>query len=194
MKKISSRALSVLLIAVFVITGVCFFVREDYLHGRRWAMTFSGFDPDAEGELQDVKGTVLAAFGKDYHGYAPDALTRIANYHVTGDFVGMTGTGLLTRFWGTAQNYHFISGTSGRRVGSIRLSVDASLNNIAWKALRANGKGCIMMLNYRTGEVVCLVSSPSVDPVYDTDIEALEEGSYINRALSATYIPRRERF
>ena len=154
MKKISSRALSVLLIAALVITGLCVFIREDYAHGRRWATTFSGFDPDAEGELQDVNGTVLAAFGKDYHGYSPEALTRIANYHVTGDFVGMTGTGLLTRFWGTAQNYSFISGTSGRRVGSIRLSVDASLNNIAWKALRANGKGCIMMMNYRTGEVV----------------------------------------
>ena len=189
MKKISSRALSVLLIAALVMTGVFVFVREDYLHGRRWATTFSGFDPDAEGELQDVNGTVLAAFGKNYHGYAPDALTRIANYHITGDFIGMTGTGLLTRFWGTAQNYSFITGTSGRRVGSVRLSVDASLNNIAWKALRTNGKGCIMMMNYRTGEVVCLVSSPSVDPVYDTDIEALEDGSFVNRALSATYIP-----
>ncbi len=92
MKKISSRALSVLLIAALVMTGVFVFVREDYLHGRRWATTFSGFDPDAEGELQDVNGTVLAAFGKDYHGYAPDALTRIANYHITGDFIGMTYT------------------------------------------------------------------------------------------------------
>ena len=47
MKKISSRALSVLLIAALVISGLCVFIREDYTHGRRWATTFSGFDPDA---------------------------------------------------------------------------------------------------------------------------------------------------
>ena len=44
-----------------------------------------------------------------------------------------------------------------------------------------------MMMNYRTGEVICLVSSPSVDPAYP--VEEPEDGSYVNRALTATYTP-----
>ncbi len=187
MKKIRSRALSVFLIAVLVMLGMAWFVREDYLHGRRWAMTFSTFDSEAEGQLLDCNGVPLAAFGRGKRDYSGDYLTRVANYHVTGDFIGMTGTGVLTRFWGSAQNYDFINGTSVRRHGTLRLGVDAKANNRAYTLLNSSGKGTVMIMNYRTGEVKCLVSCPSVDPV-DTERE-VEDSAYLNRALSATYIP-----
>ena len=145
MKKIRSRALSVFLIAVLVMLGMAWFVREDYLHGRRWAMTFSTFDSEAEGQLLDCNGVPLAAFGRGKRDYSGDYLTRVANYHVTGDFIGMTGTGVLTRFWGSAQNYDFINGTSVRRHGTLRLGVDAKANNRAYTLLNSSGKGTVMI-------------------------------------------------
>ncbi|MBQ6366692.1 MAG: hypothetical protein IJI61_09870 [Oscillospiraceae bacterium] len=187
MKKIRTRALFVLMIAFFVMAGMVWFVREDYLHGRRWAMAFSTFDNEAEGQLLDCNGVPLAAFGKGKRDYSGDYLTRVANYHVTGDFNGMSGTGVLTRFWGSAQDYDFVNGTSVRRHGTVFLGVDAKADNYAYTLLNSSGKGTVMVLNYRTGEVKCLVSCPSADPV-DTERE-VEDSAYLNRALSATYIP-----
>ncbi len=187
MKKIRTRAFSVLLIALLVLTGLGWFVRDDVLHGRRWAMAFSGFDPEASGRMLDRNGAVLASFDRDGRFYSQDLLTRVANYHVTGDYLGMTGTGLLTRYFGTAQDYDLINGTTVMKNTSVTLSVDAEVNNTAYSLLRANGKGAVMVMNYRTGEIVCLVSSPSTDPA-DTVTE-VEDSAYVNRALSATYIP-----
>ena len=187
MKKISSRAFSVFLIAALVITGMCYFVKEDYLHGRKWAMYFSMFNPEAEGELLDRNGVMLAAFNKEARVYAKDWPTRVANYHVTGDYIGMTGTGLLTHFWGSASDYDFLHGIKNEKSGSLSLGIDAETNKYAYQLLSQYGKGTVMMMNYRTGEVICLVSSPSVDPAYP--VEEPEDGSYVNRALTATYTP-----
>ena len=187
MKKISTRALSVFLIAALVIAGMCYFVKEDYLHGRKWAMYFSMFNPEAEGELLDRNGVMLAAFNKEARVYAKDWPTRVANYHVTGDYIGMTGTGLLTHFWGSASDYDFLHGIINEKSGSLSLGIDAETNNYAYRLLSQYGKGTVMMMNYRTGEVICLVSSPSIDPAYPE--EEPEEGSYVNRALTATYTP-----
>ena len=45
-------------------------------------------------------GIMLAAFNKDARVYAKDWPTRVSNYHVTGDYAGMTGTGVY--------RHHFI--------------------------------------------------------------------------------------
>lgn len=187
MKKISSRAFSVFLIAALVLTGMVYFVKEDYLHGRKWAMYFSMFNPEAEGELLDRNGVMLAAFNREARVYAKDWPTRVANYHVTGDYIGMTGTGLLTHFWGSASDYDFWHGIKNEKSGSLSLSIDAETNNYAYSLLSPYGKGTVMMMNYRTGEVICLVSCPSIDPAYPEDEP--EDGSYVNRALTATYTP-----
>ena len=187
MKKISTRALSVFLIAALVFTGMCVFIREEYLHGRKWAMYFSMFNPEADGQLLDRNGIMLAAFNKDARVYAKDWPTRVSNYHVTGDYAGMTGTGVLNRFWGSASDYDFIYGIHNERSGSLSLGIDAELNNYAYSLLSQYGKGTVMIMNYKTGEVICLVSSPSVDPAYPD--EEPEDGAYVNRALTATYTP-----
>ena len=261
MKKISTRAVSVFLIALVVIAGICGFVRNEFVHGRKWAMYFSSFDPEAEGELLDRDGEMLASFNRAGRGYAVDSPTRIANYHVTGDFIGMSGTGILTHFWSSAKNYSYIKGTYGKTQSSLTLSIDSDLNKMAYQLIRDNGrrtvlknaagqivdpetyepilpltveeeteelsvplavsifnipaeepeepedllpplplerpaditeetiegKGTVMIMNYKTGEVLCLTSAPSIDPAYPA--EEPEEGAYMNRALSATYTP-----
>jgi Cell division protein FtsI/penicillin-binding protein 2 len=45
----------------------------------------------------------------------------------------------------------------------------------------------VMISNYKTGEILCMVSSPSVDPL-DNDTEP-EDGAYINRCISAAFTP-----
>ena len=193
MKKIRSRGLFTILLALVVVAGLCLFIRDEYVSGRKWAMFFSGFDASAEGELLDRSGKMLASFNRNGKGYSPDVNTRIANYHVTGDYAGMTGCGALTRFWNSTESYDYINGTKGGRRGSMRISVDADVNSFAWKLLVKNGqegetgRGTVMIMNYRTGEVLALVSSPSVDP--SNSAYVIEDGAYFNRALRGTYTP-----
>lgn len=187
MKKISSRALSLLLIACLVLCGLGVFLWDDYNKGRVWALYFPSYNSASEGTIIDRNGERIAYFNGAESSFSQDGLTRVANYHVTGDYWGRTGTGLLSRYWESSQNYDFINGTTQASSGTLTLNIDSHINNRAYELLSANGKGCIMICNYRTGEVLCMVSSPSVDPI-NNEAEP-EDGAYINRCLAATFIP-----
>ena len=187
MKKIRSRAVSVIIIALLVIAGLCLFVSEEFNHGRDWALYFSAFNSGSEGTIYDRNGVELAHFNGSKNTFSHNELTRTANYHVTGDYWGRTGTGVLSRYWSSAQDYDFYYGTTDSSVSTLNLTVDSMLNTKAYELLRENGKGAIMISNYKTGEILCMVSSPSVDPL-DNDTEP-EDGAYINRCLSAAFTP-----
>ena len=54
-------------------------------------------------------------------------------------------------------------------------------------------KGAVAVYNYKTGEVLCLVSSPCYDPsnppIITDNISGNNDGLYINRVMSASYTP-----
>ena len=190
MKKISGRAFSVLIIAFMVIAGISYFVYKDYNEGGDWAKYFSAYNSSAEGEIIDTNGYILAYFNGNDMRYASDAITRTSNYHVTGDYWGRTGSGLIVKYYQASQDFNFFKGSTEKISGILQLSIDSDINNRAYSLLRKNGNGCIMICNYRTGEVVCMVSSPSIDP--DEEIEEgqeIEDGTYLNKCLKATFTP-----
>ena len=186
MKKIRSRAVSVLLVAALVFVGLAFFVKKDYEKGREWALYFSSFNSGAQGTILDRNQIPLARFNGTNNTFSEDTPTRIANYHVTGDYWGRTGTGVLSRYWSSSQEYDFLHGTTKSMISTLPLSIDCNINNKAYNLLREAGKGAVMICNYKTGEVVCMTSCPSVDPL---DNSEPEDGAYINRCLSASYTP-----
>ena len=186
MKKITRRAFSVLLLAALVIVGLTTYVLRYIDHGAEWALFFNRLNSDSSGELRDRSGIVLASFSADKSDYAGDALTRTANYHVTGDYWGRSGTGLLSTYWNTLQGFSLLTGTTRSSSAITRLFIDAGLNNTAYTALGGQN-GCVLVTNYRTGELVCMVSAPSLDPA-DPEAEPAE-GAYLNRALSSVFVP-----
>ena len=56
-----------------------------------------------------------------------------------------------------------------------------------YKAIGEWASGCMMVCNYRTGELLGMVSTPSVDPL-DTTGEQ-RDGAFINRCISASFTP-----
>ena len=186
MKKITRRAFSVLLLALLVIVGLTSYVLRYIDHGEDWALYFNRLNSGSSGELLDRNGIVLAAFSANENRYAEDALTRTANYHVTGDYWGRTGTGILSTYWNKMQGFSLLTGTTRSTVGTTRLFIDAGLNNTAYAGLDGR-PGCVLVTNYKTGELVCMVSTPAVDPA-DPNAEPAP-GAYINRALSSAFVP-----
>ena len=186
MRKMNRRALSVLLLASFIALGLLIYVQRYLIDGERWASYFSRLNSLSEGIVTDRNGELLAAFTANDNHFNDDRPTRIANYHVTGDFWNRTGTGILTNFSGQLHGYNPVTGMTQSRHISLKLNVDAEINKKAYAAL-ADRKGAVGVVNYRTGELLCMVSSPAVDPT-ENEPEAAE-GAYINRLLSARFTP-----
>ena len=188
MKKITNRAFSVLLIAILVIFGLTAYVLRYIDDGRSWALAFSRANAGVSGSLTDRSGEVLAVFDATRSAYAEDALTREACYHVTGDYWGRSGGGLLSTYWDDMQSFSLLTGTTHTQSAELPLTVDAAISRTAYAALLGqNGVGAVMLMNYKTGEVLCMVSAPSVDPM-EADAEP-PEGAFINRCLSSVFTP-----
>lgn len=186
MKKINRRAFSVLIIALAVIFGLGVYILRYVDHGQDWALYFSRANSGSTGELTDRNGQLLAAFSATENLFSEDAEARIANYHVTGDYWGRTGTGVLSSFWNDMQGFDLLTGTTKAESSSWQLNIDSELSKVAYRALDGRN-GAVLLMDYTTGELLCMVSSPAVDPA-DADAEP-PEGAYINRCLSAAFVP-----
>lgn len=185
MKKITNRAVSVLLIAALIIVGLVCYTLRYVDHGRDWALAFARANSGASGSLSDRNGLLLASFDPTGTRYADRADDRVACYAVTGDFWGRSGTGALSCFWSEMHSYSLLTGTTHAEDVDLKLTVDASLCRTAYEAL-AGRKGAVMLMDYRSGEVLCMVSSPSVDPL---DSAEPPDGAYLNRCLSSCFTP-----
>lgn len=187
MKKITRRAFCVLLIAAMVMFGMGMYLVRYVEHGQEWAMYFSRANSGSSGALLDREGVTLAYFDATQSSFAADELTRKANYHVTGDYWGRTGTGILSRYWQDMQEYSLLTGTTRSKSGTLQLNVDAALNSVIYEQLGEASNGCMLVCNYKTGELLGMVSTPVVDPLYaQTEVK---DGAYINRCISAAFTP-----
>ena len=187
MKKITGRAVSVLLIAALVMFGMVMYLAQYIEHGQEWALYFSRANSGSTGVLIDRNGEMLAAFDATHNLFSSDQLTREANYHVTGDYWGRTGTGLITRYWKELQDFSLLTGTTRAESSILQLNINAELNNKMYRAIGKNNNGCMMLCNYRTGELLGMVSSPAMDPLFpEGDIR---DGTFINRCVSASFTP-----
>lgn len=193
MKKVMQRAYSALLIAALLVIGLVVYIIRFADDGGAWAMFTANKSVYANGMIAvgtvtDRNGTVLAHAEDGIFYYNDNYTTRLSCLHTVGDYAGNIGTGALTAFKPQLAGYSHITGVK-EGGGTVALSIDAELNNTAYNAL--NGRsGAVMLMDYTTGEVLCMVSSPSYDPNtgFDSSSSAYE-GVYINRCISATYVP-----
>ena len=83
-------------------------------------------------------------------------------------------------------------GPPARRGADVVLTLDAEVQQTAWKALDGR-RGAVVVLDPRTGAILALASAPSFDPNgVDADWDALREsrgGPLLNRALQGQYPP-----
>ena len=68
---------------------------------------------------------------------------------------------------------------------SVYLTIDSELNRVAYEALGGQS-GTVGVYNYKTGEILCMVSGPSIDPSSDGDVP---DGAYINRCINGSFTP-----
>lgn len=185
MKKITNRAVSLLLIAALIIVGLVAYTLRYLDDGQDWALAFARQNSGSSGTMTDRNGLTLAAFDPSGTRYAEDPAVRTACYAVTGDFLGRSGTGALSCLWQELYGFSPVTGTTQAADNELRLTVDASLCRTAYEALGGRS-GAVMLMDYRTGEVLCMVSSPTIDPLFEGEPP---EGAYLNRCLLSCFTP-----
>ena len=190
MNKVKRRAMSALLVAVLVLGGIGVYIVRYIEHGAEWATFAANSSVYTSGVLNtgtltDRSGVVLATASGGSRSYAEDAAVRKACYQAVGDYAGNIGTGALKAFSKQLSGYNPITGTYATDGHTVALTLDSSLCVTAYEAL-AGRKGAVLVSNYKTGEVLCMVSGPSIDPAVDGDVP---DGAYINRCINGSFTP-----
>ena len=198
MKKIERRAVVCLLLAMVLGLGLCVFLGKYLLHAGDWASSAFNrhlYDTNgvlATGSVLDRDGDVLSTVENGKRTYYDNETVRKATLHAVGDLQGNIGTGALNAFADKLTGYSLLNGAFGAdRGGSLYLTIDARYNYEAYQALNGHA-GTVAVYNYKTGEVLCMVSAPSYDPLnVPGDIETNDryKGAYLNRFLSSTFTP-----
>lgn len=193
MKKIEKRALMCLLLALVLFAGSGVFCYRYYTDGDDWASYEGNRDVYADGDLAkgalyDTNGLLLMKNSAGGTTYNESASIRTALMHITGDKDNNVTTGANRAFTDELIGYDFINGvySLNNEGEDLTLTLDANVCATAYNAL-GRYNGTVGVYNYETGEIICMVSSPSYDPANPPSTP--EEGSYINRFTSATFVP-----
>ena len=179
-------------------------------YGSRWFSHVSNARLNAqkreviEGDVLDRNGLALAVTDEDGHRVFRESVAdRSALVHILGDRQGQIANTVESLQAGYLYGYrsslldavdHLIRRTA-RKGNTVTLSLDADLCTeasaaYARHAVTSGRSGAAVILNYRTGEVLALISLPAFDPdlVSAEDIAVLDH-PYWNRALQALYPP-----
>ena len=198
MKKIERRAVVCVFLALILAAGLGVFLVRYCLDGGSWASSafnrhlYNTSGVLSSGTVLDQDGDVLSTMENGQRTYYDNATVRKATLHAVGDLQGNIGTGALNAFADRLTGYSLLNGAFGAKQGSdLYLTIDARYNYEAYQALGGKS-GTVAVYNYKTGEILCMVSAPSYDPLnVPTDLETNERyrGAYLNRFLSSTFTP-----
>ena len=197
--------------AVFITLFVVLVVSLVYntaIYGGRWVN--SPYNPRLReqralvtpGDILDRNGVVLAT--TDDQGnriYNGRKAVRKAYCHVVGDAYGFCPTGAETFHASTLLGYNADILSQIRQVllqepvrgNDLTLTIDVELQTLAASQLGSQ-KGAIALINYKTGEILALASTPGFDPSAIEGAESIadfssEDAVLINRATQGRYVP-----
>ena len=203
MRTTSKRSFAALALVVVMVAGMVFLGVRLALNGEQWAtlranrhLTGNGSFIGA-GNVCDRNGEILSQTVDGKRVYNDSENLRRATLHIVGDSEGYIASGVQTAYKKELIGYNFASGifplVKYARGNDVALTVDASVSTAALKAL-GSSKGVVAVCNYKTGELLCAVSSPNYDIRNKPSAEKLEKdpdytGVYINRFIDGLYTP-----
>jgi len=203
MKTMGARSFILYIFGLGFLVGLCVFLYGIVMDGGNWAMQpfnkhlTSGSQLSNGGEILDRNNVILAKSENGKRVYNADETTRRAMLHAVGDTKGYISTGIQYNYRSELSGYNLITGLAsptGKSGGSnIKLTLDSALSKLALQQLGSRN-GAVAIYNYKTGEMLCMVSSPDFDPSnppkdLDTDKTGKYEGVYLNKVLSSTFTP-----
>ncbi len=205
MKTTSRRGFVVLLLVVAVLSGMVFLGVKLGMNSEKWAtmranahLTQNGSFV-AAGKVVDRSGEVLCETVKGKRVYNNSERIRRSTLHIVGDSEGYISSGVQTAYRTELIGYNPVTGLYSLakygRGNDITLTLDSSVCATALDKLGSR-KGEVAVYNYKTGELICSVSSPNYDIRNKPSSAAIEknedgeyDGIYMNRLIDGLYTP-----
>lgn len=180
--------------------GVGMFVFRFFRKGKDWAfyqtnqhIYHSGMLSNA-GAVTDRDSVMLSDTVDSVRVYNESSDIRKATIHVAGDHEGFVSTGVTNAWRDKLVGYSNINGvyTQSGKGNSAELTISSQISVAAMKAL-SDAAGCVGVCNYKTGEVLCMVSTPTYDIKDIKEYEKAKNGElgsvFVNRFISSSYTP-----
>lgn len=196
MNKIMGRARLLLILILILALGMSFFVGEYFIKSGDWIM-FAGSPHiyNAEnlgcGVITDRDGNLLLDM-TDGRTYTDNVLLKSAIIHWVGDRQGNISAPALPHYAEAIAGFNKLDGVYayGGTGGTVETTFSAKVQMAALEAM-GDYTGTVAVYNYKTGELICAVSTPNFDPDNVPDIAGKPEyeGVYLNRFTQTTYTP-----
>lgn len=198
MNRVANRAIALWLLLAVLIGGVGFFAVEYAIESDDWVIfegsphVYNGGNIGC-GTVVDCAGVFLLDMneGRTYS----DALDiRKSTVHWVGDRHGSISAPALADFSAQMAGYDALNGVYnyGNNNGLATLTLSSAVQTVALEAM-GNYKGTVAVYNYKTGQLLCAVTTPTYDPDnvpdLENDAEGVYEGLYVNRFTRSKYIP-----
>ena len=190
-----------LIIAFFIGLGIMLYSfvadGDTWVANRANALIYKGGELTVAGTIYDRDGEVLVSTENGKRKYNQNYNKRLSTLHVVGDSAGYIATGVQNLYRSNLIGYNFVDGIYGTLSSDegidIKLTIDADICAEAYSAMNGK-KGTVIVYNYETGEVICMVSAPAYDPQnkpkdIDTNTTGKYNGIYMNRAISGVFTP-----
>lgn len=198
MNRISRRASAILILVLILLGGLSFFLYEYVTQADTWIV--SAGSPHVYnsgnigcGQVTDRSGNLLLDMTAT-RVYASDETVRKATLHWLGDRKGQISAPAVTHYAKEMTGYSVIDGLYSYQgvSGLAELTISSNIQRVALEAL-GDRKGTIGVYNYKTGQILCAVTSPTYDPDnipdFDDDTTGSYDGVYLNRFTQSVYIP-----
>ena len=198
MNRITKRTWIMGLFLLLLLGGLLFYVWEYMTQAESW-VSFSG-SPHLYnssnigcGTITDRSGNLLLDISQG-RTYSDDANTRKSTLHWLGDKKGFISASTVSTYAASMVGYDRINGVynASDEGGNARLTLSAKVQNAALEAM-GNRKGTVGVYNYKTGEILCALTTPTYDPENVPDIAGdttgAYDGVYLNRFLQSAYVP-----
>lgn len=187
-----------LLFVLILVGGTGFFVGEYFVKSDQWVL--SSGSPHVYnstnigmGQVTDREGVLLLDIIKD-RTYSDSLAIRQSTLHWVGDRKGNISAPAISHYAKELSGFDTLNGiyAYGGAGGQATLTLSARVQAAALEAL-AGRKGTVAVYNYKTGELLCAVTSPTFDPDNPPEIDGEDasayDGIYLNRFTQSTYIP-----
>ncbi len=198
MNRVARRSVTVLVLVALLLGGFGFFLVEFFIQSPTWAT--SAHSPHVirrlnSGAVTDRDGILLLDM-ENGGTYSSGEAIRKATLHWVGDRAGNIQVPAVPNYYGQLVGYDgwngmYTFGGPENTESVVTLTVAARLQAVALEAM-GNQKGTVAVYNYKTGEILCAVTTPTYDPDNVPDIEGNPEqyeGAYMNRFVQSAYPP-----
>lgn len=198
MNRVAARAGITIILVLALLSGLVFFLCEYVSQAGGWVVfpgsphVYNGGNIGC-GVITDADGILLL----DMNGgrvYSNSPEIRKSTVHLVGDRNGSVSAPALSAYSAELVGYDLLNGIysySGEK-GVARLSISGEIQAAALEAL-GNRKGTVGVYNYKTGQLLCAVTTPTFDPDNVPDLSGDTDGSlegiFVNRFTQSVYIP-----